>query len=348
MGKPDVLKKYLEFRSLKNHSKNGLGDIKFHINKFLTHSRKPLNDFNEDMLTKYINKINQEYKTNTSNTIKSSFLKNFIKWHYEDWSSRFRNLDVICATEKPAPTYNPEDMLSEEDVKKLITEEDNSFWKAYFLTLFYGACRPIEVVTLKHEAVEFEDDGAYITIYSKKNKRSFIKFVPSDVAFYLKKLRENGSEYIFCNPRTKKPISVKGAYWKLKQMSKKSLGKEINLYILRHSIATIIYNRDDIKDDNAAAQMGHSKSMKQTYVHNDKNKLKENARKIYFKPEELPPEKKAEMEREIEKLQDNQKKMAHFLEEIFNDKQSSKGEVEVQKNALGVLLKSMDNIKVKS
>lgn len=323
--KSKILKDYINFRSLKNHSSGGLADIENHIKKYLSSSKKPLSEFDEPMLIKYVGKINSEYKTNTSNTIKSSFLKNFIKWYFEDWSSRFRNIDVICATEKPAPTYNPDDMLTEADVQKLIKEEESNFWKAYFLTLFYGGCRPIEVVNLKWKDLEFEDDGAFFSIYSKKNKESFLKFVPSDVSFYLKKLKNNNSDYIFVNPRTKKPISVKGAYWKIRQMSEKYLGKKINLYILRHSIATINYNKDDLKDDIVARQMGHTKSMKSTYVHNDKAKLKENAKKIYFKPEDLPPEKKLELEKKIEeqnkiikKLWQDKKETGKMLEDFGN------------------------------
>jgi len=314
--KRKILKEYIAFRSLKNKTVGGLRDIEFHINKFLKHSKKPLKKFDEAMLTKYVQKVNEKYKTNMANTVKASFLKNFIKWYYEDWSSKFRNLDVICSTEKSAPTYHPEDMLTEEDVKKLIQDEDNTFWKAYFLTLFYGGCRPVEVVNLKWDNVEFTDDGAYITIYSKKNKETFIKFIPSDVVFYLKKLKDNNSEYIFINPRSKKPIGVKGAYWKLRQMSKKTFGKEINLYILRHSIATIIYNKDGLKDDDVARQMGHTKSMRSIYVHNDKKKLKENAKRIYFIPEDLPPEKKHKLEIEIEKLKSEREDFREQLLEI--------------------------------
>ena len=108
-------------------------------------------------------------------------------------------------------------------------------------------------------------------------------------------------------------------------MSEKYLGKKINLYILRHSIATINYNKDDLKDDIVARQMGHTKSMKSTYVHNDKAKLKENAKKIYFKPEDLPPEKKLELEKKIEeqnkiikKLWQDKKETGKMLEDFGN------------------------------
>jgi integrase len=321
--KSQILKEYIAFRSLKNKTTGGLRDIEFHINKFLKHSKKPLEQFNEVMLTKYVQEVNEKYKTNMANTVKASYLKNFIKWHFEDWSSRFRNLAVICQTQKSEPTYNPEDMLSEDDVHKLIKDEETNFWKAYFLTLFYGGCRPIEVINLKWDDVEFSEDGAFITIYSKKNKRTFIKFVPEEVSFYLKKLQDNDSEYIFINPRNKKIITTKGAFWKIGKMSEKSLGKKINLYTLRHSIATIIYNKEGIKDDDIARQMGHTKSMKETYVHNDRGKLKETARRIYFNPQELPPEKKHELELEIEELKkkgnDREKRYMAMMDDLINE-----------------------------
>ena len=302
VNKNKVLKEYLVFRSLRNKTPGGLRDIEFHINKFLTHIKTPIEQFDETILTKYVQKVNEKYKTNMANNIKASYLKNFIKWYFEDWSSRCRNLNVICQTQKSEPTYSSEDMLSEEDVKKLIKDEESVFWKAYFLTLFYGGCRPIEVINLKWSDVEFSKEGAYLTIFSKKNKRSFLKFIPEEVSFYLKKLDNQNSEYIFINPKTKKLITTKGAFWKIGQMSIKSLGKKINLYTLRHSIATIIYNKENIKDDDLAEQMGHTKSMKTTYVHNDRSKLKEKAKRIYFNPVELPPEKKHQLELEIETL----------------------------------------------
>jgi integrase len=299
--KKSILKEYIDFRSLKNKGR-GLKDIEFHINKFITSSKKSLKNFEEKNLLDYIVKITPNYKTSMLNTIKSSYIKNFTKWYFADWSSRFRNLDKICKTEMVGETYKPEDMISEKEFEKLVKGEETNFWKAYFMTLFYGGCRPVEVCNLKWKEVKFEEDGAYITIYSKKNKRSFIKFVPENVSFYLKKLQDNGSEYVFYNPKKKKPIGVKGAYWKLGILSKEVLGKKINLYLLRHSIATIIYNKDYIKDDDIARQMGHSKSMKGKYVHNNIDRLKETARKIYINPEELPPEKKHELEMKVEKL----------------------------------------------
>jgi len=299
--KAKVLEEYIKFRSLKNKSR-AIHDIKFHINRFINSTKKPLKDFDEKVLVDYLTKINSEYKTSTLNSIRSSYIKNFIKWHFDDWSSRFRNLDTLCKTEQPGETYKPEQMLSQEEFEKLMKGEETTFWKAYFMTLFYGGCRPCEVCELTWDNVDFEDEGAFITIFSNKNKRSFIKFVPQDVAFYLKQLQENNNKFVFYNLATKNHVTVKGAYWKLVKLSEKVLKKRVNLYLLRHSIATIIYNKDYMKDDEVARQLGHTKSMKSKYVHNDIEQLKETARKIYLNAENLPPEKKHALEKEIDAL----------------------------------------------
>ncbi len=318
-AKEKVLEEYLKFRSLKSHTERAIKDIEFHIKKFMLSSKKPLEEFDDSILLSYISKITPEYKTSALNTIKSSFIKNFVKWNFPDWSSRFRHLDKLCQTEKPECPYSPNDMISEEDFKKLIDHEEKYFWKAYFLTLFYGGCRPVEVCNLKWNDIEFEKDGAFLNIYSNKNKKSFLKFVPENVSNHLKKLEGNSSEYVFYNKRTKEPIGVKGAYWKLKTLSKKALGKSINLYLLRHSIATINYNKDNIKDDVVARLMGHSSSMKKTYQHNHRGKLKEQAKKIYLSPEEIPTERKNEYDLRIEFLETAVKEL--IKNEEFQEKE---------------------------
>jgi integrase len=338
--KKKVLEDYLQFRRLKNHSVT-INDIEFQITQFFEYSDKPLKDYDDKLLTNYLTEIGKKYSTGTMNTIKSSFLKNFIKWYYEDWSSKFKNLDSICRQEKVAASYTPEEMLSEEDVKKLVQAEESHFWKAYFLTLFYGGCRPIEVCNLRWKDVEFEEGeqgGAFISIYSKKNKQTFTKYVPHDVAFYLKELKPLNKEWVFWKEASQKPIGKKGAYWEIGKLSQRVLGRKLDLYTFRHSIATILYNKEGLKDSNVATQMGHNKSMKGTYVHNDKKKLRENARKIYMSPEELPAEKKHELENRIDFLLKTIQTYGEALQMVSEKVKLSKKE----KNEINILNKNVE------
>lgn len=308
-----ILNDYIKYKKLSVHSEK-IRDIEFYVAKLLNFKKKDFNHFTESDLVDFFNSLGN-YTTWTQNFIKWT-IKNFLKWCFVDWSSRFRNLDKVCRTETPESAYKPEDMLSVSDFEKLVSAEKDIFWKAFFVTLFYGCCRPSEICILKWINIEFEKDGgAFFTIFSKKNKKSFIKYLPKEAAHYLKQMQSNKSEYVFINPLTELPITRRGAYWHIRKLSKEVLGKEIDLYTLRHSIATINYNKDNIKDDIIARQMGHTKSMKGVYTHNDREKLKADAKKIYVG--DLPPEKKHELELKIEKQQEQIDHLSKALWQMF-------------------------------
>lgn len=327
MDKVQVLNEYLSYKKLSVRSLK-IKDIENYTKQFLDYTSKPLVEYNEKDLIDYLNSIGKKYSMGTQNFIKVN-LKNFIKWYFIDWSARFRNLDKVCRSERPPSRYTAKDMISESQFEDLIRHEDSFFWKGFFLTMFYGGCRPNEVCSLKWKDLEFEsnDKGAFFTIYSNKNKNKFIKYIPEKAAFYLRQLQNNNSEFVFFNPQTKLPVTKKGAYWKIRKLSKKVLGKSIDLYTLRHSIATILYSKD-MKDDLIALQMGHTKSMKNVYVHNDLEKIKDNARKIYFEPDKMPPQEENKLLNRIKELEDTLNNRVKALEiQIEKNRQNTLKEI---------------------
>jgi len=313
MSKEKILNDYIDYKATGIKTKRKLVDLKFIINSFLNSSKKSLGDFTEKDLVDYLNKIAPKYSENSFNGIRS-YIKSFIKWFFVDYSQRFRNLEKLCRQKKAPQTYQAEEMLSKEDIQKLVQNEESSYWKAYWLTLFYSGSRPGEICSLKWKQVDLNNEGAFIKIYSDKNKNYFDKFVPEDVAVYLRKLQTNNSEFVFPSSANKEGhISVKGVYQRLSKLSKNVFGKKINPYILRHSIATILYNDDKIPNkEDVANQMGHNKSMEKTYSHLSKEKMRERARKIWINPkEDLTPKEKSkikELEIRILKLENIRKK----------------------------------------
>ena len=330
--KEEVMKEYLEFKKTTITTESALKVVERYTNMFLNSSKKPLSKFEEKDVVKFFNFLDNKFLASSSNDIKV-MVKVFIKWYYSDWSQRFRNLDKLCKKKKVEPKYGPDDMLKKEDIEKLVQEEKEPRWKAFWLIYFYGGFRPSEVCNLKWDNVTFDGDEAYITLKATKNGRVFEKYIPDNAVFYLKKIQNNGSKYIFPTKRkyknvTKKnekiipvgdkPMTHSGVYQHLRDIAPKVFGKRINPYILRHSIATILYNKDNVKDDDAAQQMGHSTNMKRTYSHPTKKQIREQMRKLYIKAEDLPPEKKAELEEKIEKLTKRLKTLEKAYEELFN------------------------------
>ncbi len=297
MTKKQVLEDYLNFKRTSVNSKAKLKDIEHYTNLFFKSFKGSVEKAGEKELVNFLNSISDKYSIGSLNGIKAQ-MKNFIKWYYADWSSRFRNIDKLCRSEKPPKTYQPEQMLKIKDVEKLIKGEKDLMWKCYWLTFFYGGFRPSEVCRLEWKEINFEKDGVIIKLHTTKTGKDFYKALPKNVEHYLKEWKGfNHSEFVFPSPiKEGYHIHIKSVYHRLKHLSKRVLNKHISPYILRHSIATIKYNDDHLKTDDVANHMGHSKDMKHTYLTLDEDGLKTRARKLWIKPKELTPQERDELE----------------------------------------------------
>ena|SRR3989344_1653893 len=318
-NKERIVDKHLEFKRTSVKSENKIKDIKWILNLFFNSSKLDPSKFYENEVVKFINLISKKYSVRTQNDFKV-VIKGFVKWFYPDYFTRFPNLDKICKIQKPEKARKPEDILSLKEIEMLINAEKDLFWKVFLLVFFYGGFRPGEACRLKWIDVTFEKDGTIIKTFSKKNNKTFYKSLPDDVTFYLKEWREkNDSEWMFPSKiKDNCPIMVKTFNRRIGFLSEKTLGKRIFPYILRHSFATLKYNERGLDDGDVANQLGHSKSMKETYTTLNLEQTKANARRIWAKAKELPPEKKHELELEIEKLKQQNKDFEPYLEMFKN------------------------------
>lgn len=317
MSKKKVLQDFLEYKRLTIKTEKALKICERYTKMFLDHAKKPLNKFTEKDIVSYFNWLDKNFSASSINDFKV-MVKVFVKWHFADWSSRFRNLDKLCKKKNVESTYKAEDLLEIKDVEKLVQEEIEPRWKAYWLVLFYGGFRPDEANKLRWTDITFSGDEAYVSFTATKTGKNFEKYLPNNAVFYLKKIQNNGSKYVFPTKRktlnaTKKdkrkidvgdkPQTTSGVYQHLRDVAPKIFGRRINPYTLRHSIATILYNKEGVKDADAAQQLGHTEGMKKVYSHPSKQTIREKMKKLYIKAEELPPEKKADYEKRIEALE---------------------------------------------
>lgn len=288
MDKLSVLAKHIEFKKTSVKFGPKLLDIERYLKAFLESTDKPLNKFTEEDLIKFINSLTKKFSIRTINDIKT-YLKVFIKWHYADYSSRFRNLDRLCKQQKASKTYQPEDMISLEEIEKIVKQEKDLMWKVYWLTFFYGGFRPSEATNLKWDQIFFEPEGAIIKLHTSKTNKDFYKSLPRNAEHLLKEWKEyNHSDLVFPSPKNDgESIKARTVCQRLKRVSKKAIGREVVPYALRHSVATILYKDDSRKDDDTANQLGHTKSMKQTYMNLDGEELKAKARKLWIKTKPL-------------------------------------------------------------
>jgi integrase len=300
--------------------------------KYLNKKKVSINKFNQDNLIAFFGYNYDKYKPKTMNHIKA-VVSQFLKFQFQkDYFSRFPNLTNVCKGQKVIQKYESSQMLKIEEIQTLIQKENDPFWKLIIALQFYGGCRPTEICLLKWKDVTIAEDGIYFNVYSAKNNQNFEKFVPIEYSNYIKELKKTSkSEYCFVK-KDDKPITQNVFYKHLWRLSEKALGKRVNPYLLRHSIATILYGKaekGELHDDIVARQLGHTKSMKAVYAQFDLETMRDNAKKIFIKPD-YTPEKKAELEKQIIEQQG-------FIDLLIR-KVSNKITESEYKNELGELL----------
>ena len=344
--KEQTIKEYITYRSIECKNHDAITNYERYIRRFLKKANNTLTNLNEAYLTAYVNKISTEFSQKSLNNIKPLF-KNFIKWYFPDYSIKFRNLDKICKTKRAKASYSPNQMLTEPDIKKLISGETDLFWKCFWLVFFFGGFRGIDVVRLKWDMFSFEKDGTIIIkCFVEKNQKTFYKSLPPEITPLLKKWRGiNPSVWVFPSVQGDHPINSKTPNERLSRLSKKTLGKKINPYLLRHSFASIKYNEEGgASDDVVADQMGHSKSMKETYTHFDEDKMIKRAKGIWTDKKEMPKAEKDMLTKKVNELQEQLRKVTEIL---INDMSGKTPEIskESEIEGLKVILSSMNEIR---
>jgi integrase len=300
------------------------------------------------------------------------FVQRFLKWYFKDWSTRFNNFEDIKynSDAQRAEKIQPDDVLSSEDVGKLIREETSIFWKTFVICQYEGALRTIECRQLKWDMIDKEDCEVYwLNVESKKNKNSTIKeriAPPLDQAIYyldeLKKWQEENnkvSPYVFPSKLSVNNYISSGTVSKwFSRLTKKALGKSVKNYVLRHSKGEELHKlirEGKLSKENALQMMGHSEKMfDKTYSHANKQEMKKVLKKQVVDIDYIAPEKKYQLEKDVEqhrmeilelkeKIED-MKKFGAVANNLFEDKKLQKLLLQsMMKNGLGKQLIEMSS-----
>jgi len=357
----EVFEEYLTYRV--GRSKRGLTskDSIKDIRRYMLHLRfilqKKFDEMDLKNLRKLLEIINTSYLSDHSKNDLKIDLKRFIKWHFQDYSKRFAELEDIRLTSNPQNNRRIEDkdILKKADIERIMQHETKMFWKAFFITQYEGGFRTKENRLLKWDDIKFNVDGdiSEITIFATKTNKERTIYV-KEATFYLKKLKEEQEnlekkgKYVFHSKKDfNKPIDKGSVSIWARGLAKRS-GKYFWSYLLRHSRGTELYTLADenkIAENTASKFMGHNKSMKDVYLHSDKEKVKKMLKDQVYKLEELPPKAKREFEEKLEELNKKQetlqaelqkrKQLDPFLDELFSSPQIQK--MLKEKKKVGVL-----------
>ncbi len=297
--------------------------------------RKPLNKLEIKDLQNFITLLNScDFAEYTKEKIKS-FIHTFLKWYYKDWSVRFDNFEDIKYNSQAErkKRITSENVLSKEDIEKIMKTEPKLFWKTFFILQYEGAFRTGEVRKLKWSDVNLDkgDGFVYVEVSSKKNSRRREKrreLPLKESLYYLQELKKQQktqgikTEWVFPSPlNPNKHISKAVNLW-FSKLTQKALGRKINPYLLRHTRGTELKQLvldGKMSKDNAIKFMGHSEEMfDKIYSHIDDDLIRELMKKQIYNFEYMPKEKKHKLEKEMEALKKQTRSLTEALKILIN------------------------------
>jgi integrase len=330
----EKFKDYLLISASEERSREALREIL----RFREIIGKEINNFDLDDLRYFLKELKlYNFADLTKNKIKA-YIQQFIKWMYKDWSAKFNNLEDIHfnSNAQRKNEITSEDVLTKEEIEKLMVGEKSLFYQTFFIVQYEAGLRTIEARKLKWSDVLFEEDEEFcsIQVSSKKNRNRTeqIREIPLKLATpYLRKLKEQQkskgivSKWVFPSPQDPSNFISKQVNNIFKEITTKVLGKSKYNYLLRHSRGTELQRlvkQNQMSKDNATEFLGHSEKMfDKVYSHMSKDDKKKIMKKQLYDFKEITPEKKHDLELEIEKLKKRQEiseKRQELMEKVIS------------------------------
>ena len=138
-----------------------------------------------------------------------------------------------------------EDMLTEEEVKKLIEAAETPQAKAFVATLYESGCRIGELIFLKTGQVKFDEIGAQLFVTGKTGFRRVrtVSSVPYLADWINRHPRKDDPEALLWLNNWLKPCTYGGIANMLRRISRKAgIRKKMNPHNFRHSRASYLAN----------------------------------------------------------------------------------------------------------
>lgn len=144
-----------------------------------------LNKTDHDKIVKLIGAINnkQDWEEWTKHDYKAVF-KRFLKWHLGDsYNSKDWEWIKLRIDRRKIKMPAEGDILTVDDVERMIQAAFNPRDKALIAVLYQSACRPSEILTLKIRNVKFDLYGAILYVQQSKTSQRPIRITNSSASY---------------------------------------------------------------------------------------------------------------------------------------------------------------------
>ena len=253
----------------------------------------------------------------------------FLKWKHEDWSKRFKNLEIIKKLQKNLVADNEDkykDPPTPQEIDSLIRCANTTKNKLYISMCSEAGLPPAVQLNLKFENFKIDSPKTNITTlqyHRGKNDTSFIFPLGKITTHYLKMWKQEycfpnvrEDDYLFPSPKDRtKPMSSVNMWRMWKRVSQKAgIMKNIYQYKLRHE--TLSNSYDIFTEEVHRKLFGHVKgsNMTKTYSHKkDKEKTLAIALEKLHNVDKVTTKEEKSLREEIKLLKKQHKELENHL-----------------------------------
>ncbi|MEM0159652.1 MAG: site-specific integrase [Candidatus Micrarchaeaceae archaeon] len=225
---------------------------------------------------------NKYYSEGTLNNLYSA-MKRFYSI-YKD-GAFFNTVSWIEIKTNPSNRKKPEDIVSLDELNKLINACLNERDKSLISLLYDSGCRIGELLTLRVKDIEYDDYGIRLTVNGKTGVRK-VRVVGNSVSFahdYQEKFnRKNPDDFFFVKMRYGGPMKWADVNTMLYKVSRRAgIKRRIHPHLFRHTRATLLAK--DLKEAPLESTMGwvHGSRMSRVYVHLSDEQIDNAVLKVY-------------------------------------------------------------------
>jgi len=234
----------------------------FFVQKFLEQTEKTSADLDEEDVRKYLASL---FENKSKNTIMLAAAS--LKFFYSEILDKEVGKIKIPKKDRKLP-----EVLTKEEVKKLIDSTETKKSRLIISVLYSSGLRVSELVNLKKEDINFEENIGKVRKGKGSKDRIFTisRNLVKELKHYLQKRKDN--VYLFSKD---KPLTTRNIQKIIKHTKQKAeITKKVTPHTLRHSFAThLLENGTDIRI--IQVLLGHaSLNTTQIYTHVSSEHLK--------------------------------------------------------------------------
>lgn len=213
---------------------------------------KPFSDAKKDDMVRIISEVEKENLTTWSKVDRKVTLKRFYKWLKGNDEKYPEEVSWFKCRIKNDRCVLPEQLVTEEDVKRICEVAMRPRDRALVQVLFESGCRISELLTVQIKNVNFDEFGAVLRVTGKTGDRPVrvVDSVPALSAWLkLHHQKDNSDAYVWLRD-TKRgsidpyPLGYNSVCLMIAKLAHEAgVNKRVNPHLFRHSRATVLANK---------------------------------------------------------------------------------------------------------